>query len=874
MARSTGDAALDFEMRMLLDTKEAEASAARLEKGLGGVLSIFESIGKAAISTVGMVGAALKAPADFDNFLGSLNTKISNTTGELVKYRDVVWQMQAANRKPGSSLFGASPEDFQKITMGFARGASEAEKYGKHMSQNLQGFALGAGAISKGIGIPMEETTGIITSFHRELGISYTGMEKFGKALTSIGRQSGMTATQTKTLFRTVTSLGRAYGLTGKNAEKFVLDSFSVSAAISKIGLDANEVLTKMNEVATGSEQGLIQSLLLGFKPSDPEGQLKAFTGQAKMITQMAGQAGEQFAPMLTRKLGDKLGLKNFSVEQIQAMSRGEMIESDEKKGETVQLDTLEVLKGIKDSQMDIARRTEGTYATFGQHMQEGFTKLITFLQEKFTPAMEQLKNMMANIIPRIIPILEGVWDVLKAISNKIMGFFNMGKSPLATLGIGAGILALIPQIPAILGAAFKIIGSLVGGLGSLLGVGGTSGAAAAGAGGAAAGATGLGMSVAAASASAIALTVVGGFAGGLLIGKIIDLAWGHFAGAGRDKFFDNVYKFVTGEDKDKEKQKEAIAIKQTKASTRIKEINEEIGKEVSSAPKKVGSGINIHKTEQSAKNIALETEKMSLQEFLKNPTDPRFEKDAFVQKLGTTDTKYVPPPPDESITAKIKALEDLVKGVGPMPSFDVPSMGGESPLMTNIDSTASQFNLRRTDKPGQVHVGDHKFARDFSLRKSEGSAEFLPEDEIKKIVASFDPKLYWAKDEINPDKNLPEEEKKKHVRHLHVQLREQYRGMAGGGFAGGALDNVSGINGLAVRDTEAHDILREIASKLGVSGLSASANTSQGMGTPRSDAEIAALTPLHINTSIWNDVQMKRNQLVSLPGGGLLGAS
>ena len=34
MARTAGDAALDFEMKLLLETKEAEANAARLEKSL------------------------------------------------------------------------------------------------------------------------------------------------------------------------------------------------------------------------------------------------------------------------------------------------------------------------------------------------------------------------------------------------------------------------------------------------------------------------------------------------------------------------------------------------------------------------------------------------------------------------------------------------------------------------------------------------------------------------------------------------------------------------------------------------------------------------------------------------------------------------
>ena len=323
MARTAGDAALDFEMRMLLETKEAEASAARLEKSLTGVLNVFEGIGKAATRAMSMIAMAVKAPADLDNYLGSLNTKITTMNGELFKYRDIMIQMERKQRKPGDLMFGFSPEDFQKVQMNFARGAAEAEKYGKEAGTYQEQFGQGVGGLVKLIGMQTETATQQVTSFHRELGITYKEMGEFSKQLGALNKMSGLTADQNQKLYRSITSIGRAYGLSGDKAKRFVLDSTAVGAAISKIGLDAEETLRKMNSVATGSEKGLIQSLLLGFKPGDPVSQLQAFQDQAKMITQIAANAGEQFAPFLTRQLGDALGMGDFSVEEIQALAKG-----------------------------------------------------------------------------------------------------------------------------------------------------------------------------------------------------------------------------------------------------------------------------------------------------------------------------------------------------------------------------------------------------------------------------------------------------------------------------------------------------------------------------------------------------------------------
>ena len=450
MARTAGDAALDFEMKMLLETKEAEASAARLEKSLTGVLNIFEGIGKAATRAVGMIAMAVKAPADLDNYLGSLNTKVTTMNGNLENYRKIMIEMETKQRKPGDLMFGFSPEDFQKVQMNFARGASEAEKYGKQAGSYQEQFGQGVGGLVKLVGMTTEAATQSITSFHRELGISYKEMGTFSKYLGALNKLSGMTAEQNKKLYRSVTSIGRAYGLTGENAKKFVLESVAVGSALSKIGLDAEEIVRKINSISSGSEKGLIQSLLLGFKPGDPIGQLQAFQDQAKMITQIASSAGEQFAPYLTRQLGDALGMGDFSVEEIQALAKGQSIE---KEGKTELVDVVDVLKNIQ-KEMATSKATEDFYTTGAMAAQQKITEAIGSLQEAFWNAYLDLKKWITEI--DVKAFFEKAKEWMKKFGDfidKIDKFFGGdGTSALTKLGIGAGLVAIVSTVvPAVL---------------------------------------------------------------------------------------------------------------------------------------------------------------------------------------------------------------------------------------------------------------------------------------------------------------------------------------------------------------------------------------------------------------------------------------
>lgn len=865
MARTAEDAALDFEMRMLLETKEAEANAARLEKSLTNVLNVFESIGKAATRTVGLITTAIKAPADLDNYLGSLNTKITNVNSALLVYRDTLLRMQGAANTPGSALFGFSPEDYQKTMMGFARGAAETEKYGAGMQRNIKGYAQGVGQLSKGIGTSIEETTGIITSFHRELGISYSSMDKFGRQLANIGRQSGMTSDQTKALYRTVTSLGRAYGLTGKNAEKFVLESTAVGAAISKIGLDANQVLRQMNEVATGSEEGLIQSLLLGFKPSDPAGQLKAFQDQAKMITQMAGQAGEQFAPFLTRRLADKLGMKNFSVEQIQAMARGESIETAS--GETIQQDILTVLKGIKSTMDDQLRAAERPYTTFGQTIQEAITKFITFIQEKFTPAMQELKQMIQMFIPKIIPTLDRWYRVFEEFIKKINTFFDIQNSPLKTLLTEALTAALATTVvPTILGmigrglaqglaqgvaqgllsggggvAAGGAAGGLAGGLARLLPTANPAAAQAAKLGVAYTGATGMMTAVGAASLTAIGLTILGGLLVGGAVGMIIDYFW---SGPSKDKVFDKIYDFFSGKSKAKEEAAARIA------DANIKAIRTE--------------GLKPQGERASGVEMAW---RANPQQFTTSVFEPykedqtSFYKDYVKNYKSTPTAGKLDVVPSHAIPARSDI--GLLSSHGQAPAAEVSPVNlTDNPLMGSASSIAQSLNLRRTDKPGDVHIpGSAHYmgmAQDYSIKG-------MDDTQIQAAVAALNKTgLYEASDERKRPDKLPAGVQ--WARHIHVEVKDELRNSAMAANAANPLSifAASGTE-MTVRDTESHSLLREIANKLGIASNTVTNVTVPDVGTPRTDALVASLPPLQL--SPWTDMQMRSTKIMASGG-------
>lgn len=473
-----------LDLQIGLDTAQAQTNARDLEARIRAIEDsstsasrVLDGFGKIAGSAFGILTGALMAPVNLSNFMGQLNQKITQVDGSLEKYRKTLLEFKSEDFfKPGEGAFGLAPHEYDKIMKQFATGTVAIEKYGAAARANLEGYTQGAGMGMKLLGFDPTQSTNALTDMHKTIGLTFNEMEPFVKTMGNISKSANLNSDQFFKLTKQVTGLAKAYGLSGEEGKKFVTGSLAVGAALSQLGFDASEMIAKMNEVATGSEQGLITSLLLGFKPGDTTGQLEAFQKQAKDIVAMAQSAGPQIAPYIMQQLGSAYGM-NMSPEQMMRLAQGLPMDEKGKKQ-----DAADILQQILDDQKDPQRAAEKPYVTAANTGNALLSAIHSLLAGKFFDALTELQTWAHTTLHTIMTkISHGIDEIIKW-SGKLDNLFGLHTSKLGELVTAA---LAIP-------VALKFGGGLVEGIGKAVVMSIFGGGSATAVGGAAAGITGI----------------------------------------------------------------------------------------------------------------------------------------------------------------------------------------------------------------------------------------------------------------------------------------------------------------------------------------------------------------------------------------------
>ncbi len=449
------NSAINFQIG--LDTKEAVSNANALTSAVKQIEDTtalasraLDAFGKIAIAGTGIITAVLKAPVDFDNFLGNLNQKITQVGDTLNRYGDTLLKFKGGAFKAGEGGFGLSDDDYKKIMMQYATGTTAIEKYGSSRDANLKDFTGGAGMAMKLLGFDPEQATSMMTSLHKTIGLTFSEMEPFVKQMGIIGKSANMNSTQFANLTKQVTGYAKAYGLSGEAGKNFITQSLAVGSAISQLGMDAEQTMAKMNEVATGSEGGLVTSLLLGFKPGDAKGQLAAFQAKAKEIVAIAQSAGDQFAPLIMQKLGSAYGM-NFNPEQMMRLAQG--LPADKASTKRDATDIYEDISTTLHKTLAIAEKPK---VTAGQVSQATLNAMGALAITEFRGVIEELKtDVIANLQHWISTAKEWIIDVKKFFGIGGDAQISFKQLALAALGLAA--------IPAAITSAFGLVGGIVG---------------------------------------------------------------------------------------------------------------------------------------------------------------------------------------------------------------------------------------------------------------------------------------------------------------------------------------------------------------------------------------------------------------------------
>lgn len=418
--------------------KNAEKTATAFQKAIGKIKEAGQAV-KTFLSGLGpAIAQGLTASfgiffnimgrlKEYDTFLGQLHTKITNRNNDLDKYKNILLDQSIVGKDELS--FGLTPEQRKEALGTFATFASESEKYGSRAAENVKGLTEGASGLLKGIGIPIAEASASLMDLHKKVGLTYKEMENFSLSMTSLYRKSNMTTDQFKKMLDVLPNIARAYGMSTKAAKDFTMQSAEVGVALSSVGLNADEMLGKMNKMAEGSEEGLIQSMILGLKPGDSKGNLEKFASQARSIfAQTGGENANATDLYMRRQLSNVMGLGDMSMDQITALAKGTYKEEDGKlKKETPE----EKLKETAEALRDVALKYERPFVTLDQQISQFFTEMETRVVKKFSNAVNDFKDIMLKVGSFLKKAVEFVDNLTGG------GGMGVGKLGVASLVLG-----------------------------------------------------------------------------------------------------------------------------------------------------------------------------------------------------------------------------------------------------------------------------------------------------------------------------------------------------------------------------------------------------------------------------------------------------
>lgn len=519
----TGDTSQIVKQLDIMDAKIAQSdqhiqeltkSLSSFERTAGGVGGFFGGIAKWAGGVITVMETLLTYPAKLSNYMGTVNQRVTQVGDQLERYRKITTEIHAIHE---GAMAGVSIEDRNKIISGLVAGETLAEKYGPGARERAMGFGAGAGLLVRG-GFGADESAALMTSLRKQTGLVSAEMEGYAKQLLAVSRTSNMTNAEFARSTQHAIGLARAYGLVGAAAQNYVLSNLRVSSAVSQMGLDVESTMRKMNEVASGSEEGLLQSLLMGFNPNEPEAQMAGFQNMAQRIVGGASGMDPRFQPFFIRQMADSLGMKQFAVEDLQKMAKGISVEGA---GKTEQQQTIDLLRDIKGELGKPEIGKESPFFTVQNTLNNVTSLYASMMETKFWNTLKDFQKDMNDNAPKWIGKLSDAFDKLDSILKK---YLNLDSSKfrdlLTTIGGGTGALG-------ILGGAASIG---MGILPSILVKRALAGGAAGGLAGTGSGLGGPGMAAvggleatAAASLTAIAGTILLGLAIGGTLGFIVD---------------------------------------------------------------------------------------------------------------------------------------------------------------------------------------------------------------------------------------------------------------------------------------------------------------------------------------------------------------
>lgn len=456
----------------------------------------------AVTNAVGTLMSLAQRAATYESSLINMSYRMTNPTGQM-DYLYTRGGLEGITRQLNQDATGP----WQKIQLDQMVNITEKFlQYGKYNSQdqafdqNLLTMGRIGGESFQRRGL--EYNAGTETAMkYNVAGVKMGELQQFTEHLGDVAKIGSMTSREILSIDSAIRKLSMSFGYGNKQIQQFGLEYMKTAGIISLVGGDPTNIMGKMNQWVSGSETGMLNSLLLGYNPSDPGGNLQKTSQAAAQAQSLLASTPETMRPYMFNMMSPSLGLGGYDYTDLEPLART----GKGKAKNTAELTLKEISEhgktyiGQADKLAAILSQVNMDILNVGKGQLKGIVELT---QKWATPMLSMLKTITdyAAENPKTTAAVLSVFNSLGTIGNAFFAY-----------------------------AAYK-------GVTSVAGLAMPAAAGAAGAGGVATAAGGL----AAAGGAAIASTVLVGAGLGVAAGMYIDSKW---TGENKKKFFD----FISG---------------------------------------------------------------------------------------------------------------------------------------------------------------------------------------------------------------------------------------------------------------------------------------------------------------------------------------
>jgi len=403
-----------------------------LMSALSGALT--GAISFAVTQAIGILQRGIEWQKGFTN-IGRM-MPISQLTPQVTdKVLEIHERMNKEGIVPGFPLEDQMAVANQFVALGKRRGMGLTAPKGM---QQLEDLTKVAGVAGEATGMGANRTAEILMEQSRSFAMNIPQMKEYADTMMAVSRVSGMSADQMSNLNDVAISMGRTFGKTGDEAKRFATDAVLVGGELSLMGFNVGDMLQKMTQQTTGSEAGLLQSLILGGPAGNVTERFKKVQDVSQQIMSMASGMPEEFREYFMTQVAGPMGLSGFTATDITQMGK---YATEKEFREAQRTERLGEEKGTSEDYLSQIAAALADPEKFFKPAAVQIQTVIQLIENKLTKIgsewADKLGNAIKDNMPKIADFIEKIGTLISEAAKYITEMLtNFIPNALKLLGV------------------------------------------------------------------------------------------------------------------------------------------------------------------------------------------------------------------------------------------------------------------------------------------------------------------------------------------------------------------------------------------------------------------------------------------------------